>query len=77
VEAISALLKVHTLVTQQFAIDRSTASSPPKNRKQLLRELAATVAGLRLEAKGAGLDKMSMREINAIVAGARCAKAGS
>jgi hypothetical protein len=33
--------------------------------------LAATVAELRREAKAKGLDKLSMREINATVAAAR------
>jgi len=70
------LLKVDILVTPQFSINRSMAGNPRKNRKQLLRELAATVAGLRLEAKAVGLDKMSLREINATVAAARRAQAG-
>jgi antitoxin component of MazEF toxin-antitoxin module len=62
------------LITPQLSIDRSMVINPQKNRKQLLRELAATVDELRQEAKAAGLDKMSMREINATVAAARRAR---
>jgi hypothetical protein len=43
----------------------------------VLRELAATVAELRREAKAKGLDKLSMREINATVAAARQARHAS
>ena len=59
------------LVTPLVAIDRSIITSPKKSRKHLLTELAATVAELRREATGKGLDKMSMREIDATVAAAR------
>jgi hypothetical protein len=40
-------------------------------RKQMLQELAQTVAEIRQEAKEKGMDKMSKREINAAVAAAR------
>jgi AbrB family looped-hinge helix DNA binding protein len=60
------------LVTPQVTIDRSVIS--PKNRKQLLQELARNVAEIRREAKEKGIDKMSMREINAAVASARRAQ---
>lgn len=59
------------LVTPQVTINRSVVADRHKNRKQLLRELAQTVAELRQEAKEKGLDKMPMREINAAVAAAR------
>jgi bifunctional DNA-binding transcriptional regulator/antitoxin component of YhaV-PrlF toxin-antitoxin module len=62
------------LVTPQFTIDRSVISHPQKGRKQLLRELAHTVAQVRQEAKEKGLDKMPMREINATVSVARRAQ---
>ena len=58
------------LITPQVSIDRSIVS-PTKSRKQALRELAATVDQIRQEAKDKGVDKMSMRQINAAVAGAR------
>ena len=38
-----------------------------KNRKQVLSELAAVVENLRREATAKGLDKVTMREINAEV----------
>jgi hypothetical protein len=44
-----------------LAIDRASVTASWKNRKRLLRELAATVAELRQEAKEKGLDKMPMR----------------
>jgi len=59
------------LVTPQFSIDRAIVTNLRKTRKQVLRELAATVAGLRREAKAKGLDRLSVREINATVAAAR------
>ncbi|MGA3041864.1 MAG: hypothetical protein ABSF54_13840 [Bryobacteraceae bacterium] len=59
------------LVTPQVSIDRAIVANPQKTRKQVLRELAATVSALRREAKAKGLDKLSMREINATVAAAR------
>jgi bifunctional DNA-binding transcriptional regulator/antitoxin component of YhaV-PrlF toxin-antitoxin module len=59
------------LVTPQVSIDRAIVANPRKTRKQVLRELAATVAELRREAKAKGLDKLSMREIDATVAAAR------
>jgi len=65
------------LVTPQVSIDRPIVTNPRKTRKQVLRELAATVAELRREAKAKGLDKLSMREINATVAAARQARHAS
>ena len=59
------------LLTPQVSINRSIVTSPHKNRKQALRDLAATVAEIRQEAKEKGIDKMSKREINAAVAWAR------
>jgi bifunctional DNA-binding transcriptional regulator/antitoxin component of YhaV-PrlF toxin-antitoxin module len=59
------------LVTPQVSIDRAIVANPRKTRKQVLRELAATVSELRREAKAKGLDRLSMREINATVAAAR------
>lgn len=58
------------LVTPQFTMDRAIITNP-KNRKQLLQQLARTVAEIRQEAKEKGVDKMSKREINAAVAAAR------
>jgi len=59
------------LVTPQVTINRSAIVDGAKNRKQLLRELARTVTGIRQEAKEKGLDKIPMREINAAVSAAR------
>lgn len=59
------------LLTPQITVDRAVLTAPGRNRKQLLRELADTVAGLRREARTKGLDKMTRREIDAAVAGAR------
>jgi antitoxin component of MazEF toxin-antitoxin module len=59
------------LLTPQLTIDRSVVAGPRKNRKQLLRELAETVAEIRQEAKEKGLDKMPMSEIRAAVTAAR------
>jgi hypothetical protein len=42
-----------------------------QSRKQALRELAATVAEIRQEAKEKGIDKMPMSEIRAAVTAAR------
>jgi AbrB family looped-hinge helix DNA binding protein len=52
-------------------VSRPIATGPRKNRKQAFLDLAATVAEVRQEAKEKGIDKMSMREINAAVAAAR------
>jgi len=54
------------LLTPQVAVDRNGAPRR-KSRKQVLRELAQTVAEIRQEAKEKGIDKMSMREIRAAV----------
>ena len=59
------------LITPQLTINRAIVTSPQKNHKQLLRELAQTVAELRQEAKEKGLDKLPKSEINRAVAGAR------
>jgi AbrB family looped-hinge helix DNA binding protein len=59
------------LLTPQFTIDRSIVTAPRKNRKEVLKDLAAAVAELRLDAKEKGLDKMPMSEINRAVAKAR------
>jgi bifunctional DNA-binding transcriptional regulator/antitoxin component of YhaV-PrlF toxin-antitoxin module len=72
-----ALMKVDVvksgqfLVTAQLTIDRPEGQ---KNRKQLLKELAQVVAEIRQEAKEKGLNKMSMKEINAAVAATRRAQ---
>lgn len=79
-QILGALLKIvvvngsQFLVTPQISIDQATVTIPRKTRKQVLRELAAAVAELRQEAKAKGLDKLSMREINATVAAARRAR---
>ena len=60
------------LVTPQITIDRSVLTAPKGNRRgQSLRALAAVVAELRQEARKKGLDKLSSREIHAIVTAAR------
>jgi len=59
------------LLTPQVAIDRALVTNPRKTRKQLLRELATTVDGLRREAKAKKLDRLSAREINGIVEAGR------
>ena len=59
------------LVTPQLTINRAILAGPRKNRKQLLRELAQTVAEIRQEAKEKGIDKMPMSEIRAAVTAMR------
>jgi antitoxin component of MazEF toxin-antitoxin module len=59
------------LVTPQFTIDRSVVTDGRKDRKQILRELAQTVAELRQEAKEKGIDKMPMSEIRTAVTAMR------
>jgi antitoxin component of MazEF toxin-antitoxin module len=54
------------VLTPQIAVDRN-GSTRRKNRKQILRELAQTVAEIRQEAKEKGVDKMPMRQIRAAV----------
>jgi hypothetical protein len=44
---------------------------PARKRAELLADLAVGVAELRSEARATGLDKLTMREINAEVAAAR------
>jgi AbrB family looped-hinge helix DNA binding protein len=72
-----ALMKVavvegrQLLVTPQLTIDRAIVEGPRKNRKAVLRELAAAVKELRQDAKAKGIDKMPMSEINRAVAAAR------
>ena len=58
------------LLTPQLTINRAIVTSR-RNRKEILRELAATVAEIRQEAKEKGIDKMPMSEINRAVAAAR------
>ncbi|MGO4882598.1 MAG: hypothetical protein ACLP59_17545 [Bryobacteraceae bacterium] len=75
--AEGALLKVAVtrggqfLVTPQLTIDRPAIGGGKASRKQLLRDLAAVVDEIRLEAKEKGIDKMPMSEINSAVASAR------
>ncbi len=59
------------LMTPQLTIDRARVEDPRKNRKQILRDLAAAVTKLRQDAKEKGIDKTPMSEINRAVAGAR------
>ena len=59
------------LITPQFTVDRPLVEGPRKNRQQLLRELAKTVAEVRQEAKEKGLDKLPKPEIERAVAAAR------
>lgn len=59
------------IMSPQITISREIVTGPPKNRKSLLKELAAAVTELRQDAKEKGIDKMSKREINAAVAWAR------
>lgn len=59
------------LLTPQVTVDRAVVEGPLKGRKQLLHELAQTVAELRQDAKQNGLQNMSKREINAAVVSAR------
>jgi bifunctional DNA-binding transcriptional regulator/antitoxin component of YhaV-PrlF toxin-antitoxin module len=72
-----SLLKVDVLksgqflVTAQVTIDRPLITHARKDRKQILRELAAAVDELRDDAKDKGIDRMSMAEINRAVAAAR------
>ena len=63
------------LLTPQFTIDRSVVTHNRKDRKQLLKDLAQVVSEIRQEAKEKGIDKMSMREINAAVDATRRAQA--
>ena len=62
------------LLTPQVTINRAIVTAPRKNRKALLRELAATVAEIRQEAKEKGIDKMPISEINRAVAAVRRAQ---
>jgi len=68
---VSVLQDGQFLLTPQVTIDRAIAADARKNRKQLFRELAQTVAQLRKEAKANGLARMSSREIDAAVTAAR------
>jgi AbrB family looped-hinge helix DNA binding protein len=54
------------LFTPKVMINRGLVTGK-KNRKPVLADLAAVVEDLRQEAKAKGLDKMTMREINAEV----------
>jgi AbrB family looped-hinge helix DNA binding protein len=68
---ISVVEGRNLLLTPQLTVDRAIVVDPGKSRKQLLRELAATLNEIRQEAREKGLDKMSSREINAAVTAAR------
>lgn len=59
------------LVTPQFTIDRAIVEGPQKNRKKVLKKLAAAVAELRQDAQKKGVDKMPMSEIDRAVASPR------
>ena len=59
------------LITPQVTLDRSIAADPKKSRNQLLQALSAAVEGIRHEAKGSGLAKLTMKEINVEVAASR------
>jgi AbrB family looped-hinge helix DNA binding protein len=59
------------LLTPQFTLDRPVVPGDKKDTKKLLRELAEAVAELRGEATAKGIDRISMREINAAVVAAR------
>ena len=59
------------LLTPQFTLDRSPLTGPGKDDRQPFRELARVVAEIRQEAKQKGLDNMSTKEINRVVAAAR------
>ena len=54
------------LFTPKLMINRELVSGK-KPRRQVLAELAAVVEGLRQEAKEKGLDKITMKQINAEV----------
>src|ERR1044072_7453752 len=58
------------LLTPQFTIDRPKLFGR-KQRKTVLRELAAAVDELRQDAKAKGIDRIPMSEINRAVAAAR------
>jgi len=59
------------LITPQVTLDRAIVTDPKKSRKQLIQALSAAVEGIRREARGSGLDKLTMKQINAEVAASR------
>jgi AbrB family looped-hinge helix DNA binding protein len=59
------------ILSPQLTINRDIVTGIPKNRKALLKELAAAIADLRQDAKEKGIDKMTKRQINAAVEWAR------
>ena len=59
------------LITPQVTLDRAIVADPKKSRKQLLQALSAVVDSIRHEAKGSGLAKLTMKQINAEVAASR------
>jgi AbrB family looped-hinge helix DNA binding protein len=59
------------ILSPQLTINRDIVTGIPKNRKALLKALAAAVAELRQDAKEKGIDKMTTRQINDAVARAR------
>ena len=54
--------------TPKAVVDRDLLSSTSKNRERLLAEFAKVLEAVRHDAKTKALDKLSMRQINAIVA---------
>lgn len=59
------------LVTAQAPIDKPAATAARGGRTEALREFGKLVAEIQQEAVEKGLDKMTMAEINAIVADVR------
>ena len=75
--AAGSLMKVDVVKSGQFLVTAQVTNGRPlitharKDRKQILRELAAAVDELRRDAKSRGIDRMSRAEINRAVAAAR------
>lgn len=59
------------LLTPQVNVSRSAVKARRKSRKEILGELAQTVAEIRQEAKEKGIDKMPMSEIRSAVTAMR------
>ncbi len=57
--------------TPKAVLDRSVLFSPSRNRKRLLAELAKVLEAVRQDAKAKAVDKLTMRQINAIIAETR------
>ena len=68
---VSVVTGRQLLVSPQVTIDRAIVDSPPKTRKEILRELSAAVAEVRQDAMEKGLDRLPMSETNRAVAAAR------